>query len=256
MLPELYDLDDPYFRDLLTSELGTGKKRALVYVHGLSNTFQDAAFRAAQLKHDLQFQGPVAFFSWPSGGSVWGYVKAFNNADWSQVLLATFLRELLSSVGDGELIVVAHSMGIRVVSDAIRSLGSDKARITELILASPDIDEGVFTRDVMPILADRSSRLTVYTSEKDLALSLSAKVGGARRAGGMLAIAHSAPLNIDIIDTTEVSGPGFLSHSDYAEARPAITDLTYLINLRLPAEKRSGLRRITERGPNYWQLVR
>ncbi len=42
---------------------------ALVFLHGYSVTFENAAIRAAQLGVDLKVTGAIAFFSWPSRGN-------------------------------------------------------------------------------------------------------------------------------------------------------------------------------------------
>jgi hypothetical protein len=40
--------------------------KSLLYIHGLNNTFSDAAQTIAQLTTDLQYEGLPLFFSWPS----------------------------------------------------------------------------------------------------------------------------------------------------------------------------------------------
>ena len=42
--------------------------RALIFVHGFNVSFDNALFRAAQIAYDLNFDGPVFLFSWPSRG--------------------------------------------------------------------------------------------------------------------------------------------------------------------------------------------
>lgn len=253
VMTELFDTTRPYFSELVGAELlAASKKRMLVYVHGIANSFEDSAFRAAQLKHDLDFDGPVAFFSWPSGASAMDYLVAGNNSEWSVVQLANFLDDLMTDVGDGQIILVAHSMGTKLTSAALSKLGPQKKRISELILASPDIDSDVFKRDIAPVLAERTNRVTIYASADDGALGWSEYFSGGKRLGANAASVSSG--NIEVVDTSKVVSEGFLSHSDYAESRPALTDLSYLVNLQLPASKRSGLVRVTQSGVSYWQI--
>lgn len=51
-----------------------GKKQAFVFVHGFNVTFEEAAWRTAQMAYDLAFDGAPMFYSWPSRG---GYRRLF-----------------------------------------------------------------------------------------------------------------------------------------------------------------------------------
>jgi esterase/lipase superfamily enzyme len=70
---------------------------ALVVVHGYNNSLEDAARRAAQVAHDIGFQGIPAFYSWPSEGRRevygWGSQSVQNTVSDFQTFLATLARD-------------------------------------------------------------------------------------------------------------------------------------------------------------------
>ena len=47
----------------------------LLFVHGYNTSFEAAILRTAQLVHDLGFPGKGVTFSWPSEGTLDGYVR-------------------------------------------------------------------------------------------------------------------------------------------------------------------------------------
>ena len=48
----------------------------MVFIHGFNVPFEDAIYRTAQLAHDLDFDGAPILYSWPSRGTMLGYVAA------------------------------------------------------------------------------------------------------------------------------------------------------------------------------------
>ncbi|NOU05428.1 MAG: alpha/beta hydrolase, partial [Hyphomicrobiaceae bacterium] len=50
------------------------KDQAFVFVHGYRVSFDDALFRAAQITHDMGFDGLPFVYSWPSSAGVSGYL--------------------------------------------------------------------------------------------------------------------------------------------------------------------------------------
>ena len=49
------------------------KRRALVFVHGYNNRFDDAVFRFAQLVHDTNAAVVPVLFTWPSRANALSY---------------------------------------------------------------------------------------------------------------------------------------------------------------------------------------
>ena len=129
--------------------------RALVYIHGFNTDFDNALARAAQLAYDLEFEGPVFLFSWPSkgGDTWWQYIKGiFNyridrtNAENARVHFAKFLEQIVLPLKPPKLEIIAHSMGNKLLLEVLENefirrgqSGSIADSIDEIIFAAPDV---------------------------------------------------------------------------------------------------------------------
>jgi len=213
----------------------TSRKEALVFVHGYNVSFEEAARRAGQLKYDLSFPGPVLFFSWPSRGIPVGYAHDEDNIEWSVPDLISFLH-LLTGRSDLERVYfVAHSMGSRGAVRALSELKevhglAERQKISELILAAPDIDADVFVEQLLPRLAAPRTRITIYASTQDNALSISRFFNGNERLGARV-------LDLENVDFVDVSGA--VGHSYFADSGRVIEDLYRLLMEGLSASERS-----------------
>ena len=224
--------------------------RALLYVHGYRNTFEAAARRAAQLAEDLDFDGDVYFFSWPSRARISAYGIDVTALERSRRALAESVGRLLDAYGDGNVSVIAHSLGTRGFARAVADLQPARPGklFDHVVLASPDQDFVVFRDyDIGPVVT-AANHVTVYSSPADRALFVSRLFVGGRRAG-------EDPLNvaeirgIDVIDTSS-STSGFLGHSDFAESPAALGDLYLLLRGRTPEQR--ALTRVENDGRGYW----
>jgi esterase/lipase superfamily enzyme len=159
----------------------------LLFVHGFDATFADAAFRAAQLAHDLQFRGKVMFYSWPSAGVVTSYWKDEDSSRISAARFQKLLGDLLTTKIK-HIYIVCHSMGSRIVVptvNALASRGVDVSKLAELMLAAPDFNEIEF-KDIAAAFQElraRGTRLTIYASSNDFALRASKIIHSYRRLG-------------------------------------------------------------------------
>jgi esterase/lipase superfamily enzyme len=233
-------------------------REALVFIHGYNSDFQSSVFRAAQLAVDLDIDGAAFMYSWPSKGSLPGYV-----ADGAQVIrpLTRSLQELLDIVvqktGAERVHVVAHSMGNRYLLEALdliaREIPADQHKpiFQQVVFAAPDVDADDFTDRVKQI-GWLAQRMTLYASSKDRALYLSSVInGGYRRAGDAGALVTITGL--DTVDTTEVGGEG-LGHGDFADR--ALDDFRAIVWLSLQPQSRCVLvDRRQPTGGDYWQLT-
>lgn len=242
----------------LISEQGrTSNGRAIIFVHGYATDFENAAMRAAQMKYDLDFGGPVAFFSWPSKGREVSYIGDTATATASRSSFNEFASRFASISGVKEVIVVAHSMGSQLVAGAFErteQLSNDtKTKVKEIVFAAPDLDREMFMKDVLPAMRRNGHKITVYVSDKDAALKASTVVNEAPRLGSASpepAIAEG----VETIDATNVDS-SFVGHSYYGDNRSIIGDLFYLVKQRLPASKRSGLRSVNGMRGIYWRFA-
>ncbi len=99
-------------------------KQALVFVHGFNTSFEDATRRTAQIAYDLGFDGPAITYSWPSQGSLGlvAYNKDGRNAELTAPHLQQFLSELSKQSGATTIHLIAHSMGNRPLTTALKQM--------------------------------------------------------------------------------------------------------------------------------------
>ncbi|MEM8634106.1 MAG: alpha/beta hydrolase [Pseudomonadota bacterium] len=159
-------------------------KDALLHVHGFNVSFRNGAFRSAQLKSDTGFEGPVFYFSWPSNARVREYFNDQIDGDMSARALANFLIQVEEQLPDeGEIHVIAHSMGTRVFSQAVALLrdsdaweGRDAEKSGPLfgavILAAGDLDSGLAQEWLGPP-GELAQSVTFLTSRNDRAVAFS-----------------------------------------------------------------------------------
>ena len=257
LLNTVISLKDEFFRDLVTRVRASAKSSAFLFVHGYNVTFKDAARRTAQISYDLAFDGAPVFYSWPAQGSTPSYMVDEQNIEWTQANLRGFLEDFFAKSEAQNIYLIAHSMGNRALTRVIASLITDKpnlrTRLTEVILAAPDIDADVFRRDIAPALIATERPVTLYASSKDLALVASKKIHGYPRAGesgqGIVVIP-----GVETIDATNVD-TGLMGHSYYAETRSILSDMFYLIRNGDRADQRFGLRSVDAQVGHYWEFA-
>lgn len=212
----------------LAGKPGKGKHRVLVFVHGFNVTFDDAARRSAQLHYDLNFPGVTMFYSWPSNGTATGYYSDAEDIKWATSHIADFLKSLEDQKEVDEIIVLAHSMGNRGVTDALVEIKKQKlgTKIKEIILAAPDIDADTFSREIAPSIAEYYPRTTIYASSQDRALLAAQTISDNKRVGqivnGQFTIEPRD--RFDLIDAssvfTELTG-----HLYYGDGPTVISDI-------------------------------
>jgi esterase/lipase superfamily enzyme len=232
-------------------------KQVLLFVHGFNVTFQDAMRRAGQLVYDLAFDGAPVVYSWPSQGSLLplAYTKDQRNAD----LSAAALREVLMDLAglEGAVVhVIAHSMGNKVLADALADMGAPqrggKPVLGELALVAPDIDAELF-RQAARRLAPTATRLTLYASSADGAMIAAQRVAGYKRAGQAGQDILVLP-GIDTIDATDVDTSLLgVSHSYYADNTTILSDIFSLLRGRRP-EDRFNLVAVSAGSGQYWRF--
>lgn len=233
------------------------EKTVLVYIHGYGREFSEVAEHMAVLIYQMNFKGVPILYSWPSHGRPSAYVADMANADWSALHLQYFLTQLHLDPDIDTVHVVAHSMGNRVLFNALERMSAEPDYLQnwkdgELVLMAPDVDESVFKRDTLPMLARIPNRITLYVSEDDVPLKASSILNDATRLGDA---SQQIPIysGIDTIDTSEVLTL-FSAHSSYRKNTHVQTDLHYLINKRQGPEQRPGLIGKDAEIGKYWQL--
>ena len=232
--------------------------RVLLYVHGFREDIDSSSKDAVQIGAMTGFDGPIVQYSWPSQGKLLSYAVDETNMYWDERNFRKFLQKLAKEDWVKEIVIVSHSMGARLVIPAVEfvdrnSANADSSNISNLILASPDVDRQDFERDIIEeVLSARrvnnDRRITIYASAKDQALGISRSIHGYPRLGSPYCFdpnearelkAAGYPVRcfaakgryteepsksgLTIIDTTEVSNSGS-GHSDYLRSPAACRD--------------------------------
>jgi esterase/lipase superfamily enzyme len=250
-------LDESEWDDVVRSK---ASKKALIFVHGFANTFQDALFRNAQMIWDLQYPGLSIVFSWASSGGLLDYVYDQNSANHARPAFIALLRKL-EALGVDQIDVLAHSMGNLVVLEALASHSqtSNPVKIGELLMAAPDVDRDVFV-GLIPAVQRITRGLTLYASSADKALAASRIPAGVPRAGD---VPFDGPVVLKDLETIDVTAIGEeflgLNHSEFATNRVVMDDIKLIIStgMRPPSSRLSQIRRFPEPPgvARYWRYA-
>ncbi|RWR28688.1 alpha/beta fold hydrolase [Sinirhodobacter populi] len=196
---------DAAFRADLRRQLARSGGEAVVFVHGYNTNFAEGLFRFTQLAADFDLEGALVHYAWPSRAQVMGYAYDHDSVLFSRDGLTDLLHEVRAA-GAKRIILVGHSMGGFLTMEALRQLAlqGDRAtlgRIAGVVLISPDIDVGVFRSQARDIGA-LPQPFIVFTSQRDRALGLSARVAGEdTRLGNLHDINPVADLRVMMVDT-------------------------------------------------------
>jgi esterase/lipase superfamily enzyme len=227
----------------------SSEKEVIVFVHGFNVGFEEAIYRAAQIKYDMKFQGEMLVYTWPAGGEDESFINQLfmkgiyesnlMNAINSRAHFKTFLDSIQKTGKKIHLIV--HSMGHQVVLPVISNkyLTDQKKFIGELILNAPDYDIQDFKKIYTNVIGS-SDRVTLYCSPGDNALIASQKVNGNPRVGMCARFEGMDVINVNEVDDP-VLGIGGLGHGYYS-SRAILTD-KYQVLLGIKAEKRLFIRK-------------
>ena len=233
------------------------ERDAVVFLHGYNTSFEQAALRAAQLGFDLGIRGVMAFFSWPSQGSLTGYIADEATIEASEEFIAAFLTGMATQSGAARVHIIAHSMGNRALLRAIDRIAAKAASRTagpfdQIVVAAADVDRDTFMRLSVAYRAV-ARRTTMYVCSRDKAIEASHWLHQYPRAGlapPVLVVPGIDTINVSNVDLT------VLGHGYVAEARELLTDIHILIRHGSPPEKRFGLRREAVPEGEYWVVGR
>lgn len=245
---------DAFYKQLRAQVATSPQREILVFVHGFNVSFEDAARRTAQMAHDLKLQGAPVFYSWPADKYfLLTYGKDEASVSWSAPHLKEFLLELVHETDARAINLVAHSMGNRALTTALREIDlqlRDEARLfNQVVLAAPDIDADDFRDNIAPAIQRTAKQVTLYASSNDIALSASRLFHQNPRAGDTSRGLVLVP-GMHTIDVSNIDG-GPWGHSYYGASDPVLRDL-HLLLTSLPPERRTWLQPNEVDGQVYW----
>ena len=239
--------------------------QAFVFVHGYFVTFDDALFRAAQIAHDLEFDGVPFVFSWPSVAGLTGYVLDRGRARDARDQLREFIDVVAKQSGATEVHLIAHSMGADPLLEVLRDIQRSepaiakggRPRFGEIILAAPDV-----TRESFELIAAQITGLrrgmTLYASSSDRALAASrwTRLGespaGYVSSDGPLVVPGAADtIDISSLDTSFFS----INHSTFADREALLGDIRSLIisGMRPPNTRGEAFELVQGDHGAYWR---
>jgi esterase/lipase superfamily enzyme len=164
------------------------RSKAMVFVHGFNNRFDDAVYRFAQFVQDGRLPVVPVLFSWPSqgAGNLGSYEHDRKVAAQSGAPLALLLDTVASNPSIKEITLVCHSMGCLVALDALRAKAARGAltpKLKNVAVVAPDVEFDLFISQVGE-MGPRRPRIGLFLSQDDVALKVSKSIrGGAPRAG-------------------------------------------------------------------------
>ena len=164
------------------------RNKAVVFVHGFNNRFDDAVYRFAQFVHDGRLPAVPVLYSWPSqgAGNLGSYEYDGKVAAQSSASLVQVLDIVNANPGIKEITLICHSMGCRVALGALHmksSRGGLAPKLKGVAFVAPDVAYDQFMTEISA-MGPRRPRIGLFVSQDDRALKISQSLaGGQIRAG-------------------------------------------------------------------------
>jgi esterase/lipase superfamily enzyme len=238
------------------SELNrSGTDSLLIYVHGFNMSFENAAIASAQLSYDIGFKGTTVFYSWPARGGASAYIADAESAAASQRQFEAMASELLYQTRATKVYLVAHSLGARLASRALKSVFQAepgfRTKVKEIVLIAPDIETDEFISELAPFLGTVERPVTVYVSQSDPAIVISNTLNNTPIIGESMFVTR----RVETIDAPAID-TSLRGHSSYSAADSILGDIWSLIEYNLRANSRNLLRaKYTQQG-TYWEVIK
>lgn len=266
---------DEMLRTMVSEHLASVPvKEAYVFVHGVGNTFDYAAGTIAELWHFMGRPGIPVLYSWPAGydeGIIQSYTRDRESGEFTIFHLKQFLRALASCPDLHKIHLIGHSRGTDILATALRELHIEctaagrqtrsHLKLGILVLAAADMDVEVVTQRIaaegVQLVADN---VTVYMSEKDLAMKLADFLFGSLRRLGQLRGTDLTPDQqrklagmtfLQFIDAKVSSG--FIGHSYFYQNPAVSSDLILLLRDHRKPGAEHG-RPMKKRADGFWEI--
>ncbi|WP_426616222.1 alpha/beta hydrolase [Bradyrhizobium sp. McL0616] len=211
-------LDKAAFNAAVNSVARTSRRsKAMIFIHGFNNRFDDAVYRFAQIVQDSRAPVIPILFSWPSQGVVGlrAYARDSEVARDSSGSLDELIDQVALNPAVREVTVLCHSMGCLPTLNALqaraRRSGKIGGKIKNVAMVAPDVEFEAFREQIHEMGSSRP-RFALFLSQDDGALKLSKSIaGGLTRLGGVNPeeepykgeLAHA---NIIVFDITHLQG--------------------------------------------------
>jgi len=260
------------YENFIKSLQDQSAKPLVLWVHGYRPSFNLSAIHCAQLAHDLNIDANIVTFDWTSSESALGYTRDLLQIPRSTKHLVNLLKTISNDVKPQKIIVVAHSLGCRLVCLALHKLYNDpnakSLKLDQMIFLAPNVDREEFDEEFKSELQSLVNRITIYVSSDDNVLLLAKLLYNVDSVG--LAQNYSPDTNLDEIQTflyykkqlpdkIDLVDVSFFSKNDALKKhrvfleRPVVDDLFWLIHDDYPAAKRHLLKyKGSKSRTDYW----
>lgn len=251
-------LPEESFFTAMKGVLQPGDRDLLLFIHGFNNNFDFAAMRLAQLQHDAKFPGQALLFSWPSVGS--GGENDYRQDEGRSARAIPHLARILSQLiaerrnnpASGEIHLIAHSMGNRVLLGALDQLAphdpTQPLPFGHIIFAAPDEQASAFQIQVQRAIP-RAKSATLYFCKEDKALLASNVIHGVESRAGQVIIPLAGLDNVN----SDGANTSFLGHDYFTSTSPLLQDLELLLNFDdRPTRRMPPLQATSLKGFAHW----
>lgn len=252
---------------------------AVLYTHGYGTSLHEAWEHTLHARLRSRGDQPWVVFCWPSVGAgvAWpsrgaiftsAYRTDVESAAASRGGFSRALGTMIEAVGGSELLLLSHSMGVRVVGEALASdsvlrlsLRSEPLRAVAFV--APDIDAARFGDSLVPAMRPLTRRLLLYASSNDNVLAFAQRINDTERAG-LIRDAQRGPLvrsgleSIDMTDGERADGRlrRFVGpRHTVTRATAALFDLIHVVGAGHPSGCRVRLGTARETGTGAWRLT-
>jgi esterase/lipase superfamily enzyme len=262
------------WQDELDRRVAVAGKAPVIYIHGYFNSQDDAHRRALGLRAllcppraaaDRQAidacnpTRPIVALTWPSHVNFAKYTWDEANAEW---VIEHAVAQILAIARRHEgTILVAHSMGNRILLAAALAASQEPQLFKHLVLAAPDVDRARIA-ELLQREVGLGFPATIYASRRDQALSASWRTHGYPRAGDLSrwvsgrdpAYPYKKIKKAHVVDTTDLSA-GPVAHAAFIETKEGAADLCRVL-AGLSGDDLMVGRTPDPRDPRYMLLIR
>ena len=248
-------------------------KPLVIWIHGYRLSFPMSTMYCAQIARDLNIDANVLTFDWASNESVFGYTRDLLQVPRSTKHFVDLLTTINSEVKPPKIIVIAHSLGCRLVCLALQELYNDpntrNLKLDHVIFLAPNIDREEFDQNFKSELQTLVNRLTIYVASDDNILLLGKLLYNVDSIGlpeqfspdtnldeiqTFLYYEKQLPGKIDLVDVSFSKKDFLRKHRLFLE-RPVLDDLFWLIHDDYPAARRHLLKyKGSKSRTDYWVI--
>ncbi len=208
-------------------------RRVLLLIHGFATSevcYPYFNIQANILGSRSPYDAVIGYL-WPSRGNPFSYLEAKKNADRTAPRLRAILRRLQSLAVRVD--VVAHSLGNRVVMQALRVKDKESILIDNFLLIGPAIDaRSIHKHGEFYESTSHCNQLFVFYSERDNVLKWIYPIPEWNKALGYGGNHNykKFPQNIQMIDCTQIVD----SHNAYLFSKPLFSYVQQAVDNLLP----------------------